>query len=157
MSRNRLLTARYTTSELAKRISIWFIAGSAGQAFSGVGCAVKRCADLQYLQAAIYKTLDGHAGLSGWRWLYIICGIMTFPVAIATLLVLPDFPHNSRSLFFTDEERQLAKDRCARNGTALITGKIDFGLFKRVLTRWPFWVCVPTYIIVSARSASHHR
>jgi ACS family pantothenate transporter-like MFS transporter len=29
------------------------------------------------MQAGIYNGMDGLAGLAGWRWLYIICGIMS--------------------------------------------------------------------------------
>lgn len=74
----------YTQPELAKRISIWLLSGTAGQAFSG------------FMQAAIYKTLDGHAGLAGWRWLYIICGLMTLPCGLACLFLLPDYPSNTK-------------------------------------------------------------
>lgn len=57
-----LLGSWYTQAELAKRISLFFVAGPAGSAFSG------------YLQAGIYNGMDGLAGLAGWRWLFIICG-----------------------------------------------------------------------------------
>jgi MFS family permease len=60
----------------------------AGQAFSG------------YLQVAIYKTLDVKAGLPGWRWLYIICGLMTLPCGIACLCFLPDFSANTKGQRF---------------------------------------------------------
>ena len=60
-----LLGSWYTKTELGKRVSLWFIAGTAGSAFSG------------FMQAAIYETLDGVAGLAGWRWLYLICGFMS--------------------------------------------------------------------------------
>lgn len=63
-----LLGSWYTRKELGKRISIWFVAGPAGQAFSG------------YMQAAIYQTLNGKLGLAGWRWLYIICGCISMSV-----------------------------------------------------------------------------
>lgn len=60
-----LLGSWYTKPELAKRVAIWFVASPAGSAFSS------------YMQAGIYNGMDGLAGLAGWRWLYIICGIMS--------------------------------------------------------------------------------
>lgn len=36
--------------------------------------------------------MDGIAGLEGWRWLFIIQGIVTFVVAIVGMWFLPDDP-----------------------------------------------------------------
>jgi hypothetical protein len=53
----------YTKTELAKRVALFHTTAPLGSAFG------------EYLQAAVYKTLDGANGLAGWRWLYIICGV----------------------------------------------------------------------------------
>ena len=58
-----VLGSWYTKTELAKRIAIFHMTAPVGSAFGG------------YLQAAVYKSLDGHHGLEGWRWLYIVCGV----------------------------------------------------------------------------------
>ncbi|KAL7412555.1 pantothenate transporter liz1 [Mrakia frigida] len=60
-----LMGSWYSKTELNKRLAIFHLSGSLGSAFGG------------YLQAAVYKTLDGHHGIAGWRWLYIVCGCMT--------------------------------------------------------------------------------
>jgi MFS family permease len=60
-----ILGSWYTEKELGKRIALVFVAGPAGQAFSG------------FMQAGIYTSMNGLAGLAGWRWLYIICGIIS--------------------------------------------------------------------------------
>ncbi|KAK8850770.1 hypothetical protein IAR55_004690 [Kwoniella newhampshirensis] len=130
-----LMGSWYTKNELAKRISVWFVAGTAGQAFSG------------FLQAAIFKNMDGLAGLAGWRWLYIICGIMTLPGGIAILMVLPDYPENTKVWFLTEADKQLAKARCAMAGTVASTGIINLSTFKRIFSRWHIWVLGPTYIV----------
>jgi ACS family pantothenate transporter-like MFS transporter len=58
-----VLGSWYTKTELAKRVALFHMTAPLGSAFGG------------YLQAAVYKTLDGSHGLAGWRWLYIICGV----------------------------------------------------------------------------------
>ena len=58
-----VLGSWYTKTELAKRIAIFHMTAPLGSAFGG------------YLQAAVYKNLDGSHGLAGWRWLYIVCGV----------------------------------------------------------------------------------
>ena len=60
-----VLGSWYTKTELAKRVAIFHVTAPLGTAFGG------------YLQAAVYTNLDGVHGLTGWRWLYIICGVRT--------------------------------------------------------------------------------
>jgi ACS family pantothenate transporter-like MFS transporter len=65
-----VLGAWYTKRELAKRASIFFASAFVGSMFSG------------YLQAALYKGMNGTAGLAGWRWLFIFDGVITLPMAL---------------------------------------------------------------------------
>lgn len=58
--------------------------------------------------------VNGAAGLQGFRWLFIIEGIITIVSVVPTLIILPDFP--SRAGFLTQEERQLAVDRVKERG-----------------------------------------
>ncbi|KAF9018546.1 MFS general substrate transporter [Hymenopellis radicata] len=129
-----LLGSWYTKPELAKRVAIWHLTGFVGSACSG------------FLQAAIYNTMDGRHGLAGWRWLYVICGIMTMPVAIMCLFVLPDYPHTCRVWYITEEERQMAIQRCANVGRVEIGTLMNWSFFKRLLTRWRFWMLIIAYI-----------
>jgi ACS family pantothenate transporter-like MFS transporter len=65
-----ILGGWYTKRELGKRASIFFASAFVGSMFSG------------YLQAALYKGMNGTAGLAGWRWLFIFDGVITLPMAI---------------------------------------------------------------------------
>lgn len=56
-----LLGCWYRENELGKRGAIFSISAQIATIFSGV------------LQASIYKNLNGHAGLAGYQWLFIIC------------------------------------------------------------------------------------
>jgi hypothetical protein len=53
-----VLTAQSLIGELGKRNGILQSAVSIAPIFSG------------FLQAGIYNSLNGHAGLAGWRWLF---------------------------------------------------------------------------------------
>ncbi|KAI5478419.1 hypothetical protein MNV49_005168 [Pseudohyphozyma bogoriensis] len=130
-----VIASWYTPPELAKRVSLYFIAGPAGSAFSG------------FMQAAIYRTLNGRLGLAGWRWLYLVCGIMTVPVGVGLWIFLPDYPDNCRSRFITQEERTLAKERCSKAGVRAATGKMDLKFLKKVFTSWRWPVLVFVYLI----------
>ncbi|KZZ91134.1 Major facilitator superfamily domain, general substrate transporter [Moelleriella libera RCEF 2490] len=96
-----LLSIYYTRKEVATRLAILYSANIMSTAFSGL------------IAAATFATLDGAHGLRGWRWLFIIEGIVTVVVAAVAIPVLPDHPLTTRWL--TAEERQLAHDRIARD------------------------------------------
>ncbi|KAF8206968.1 major facilitator superfamily domain-containing protein [Mycena galopus ATCC 62051] len=124
-----LMGSWYTKTELAKRLAIFHLTGSVGTAMLG------------YLQAAIYNNLNGHAGLAGWRWLYIICGCMTVPCGLLLFFVLPDLPSNSKAWYLSDEEKAFALDRAIRNGKGQPTASsIPKGLVADAWADWYWFV-----------------
>ncbi|KAK1222183.1 hypothetical protein PQX77_014981 [Marasmius sp. AFHP31] len=129
-----VLGSWYTKTELAKRIAIFHMTAPLGSAFGG------------YLQAGVYKGLDGHSGLAGWRWLYIVCGCMTVPVGLVTALFLPDTPYTTRAWFLTKEECEMAVDRVQKAGKAPPV-KITAKTFVRILSRWRWYAFVLGYVL----------
>ncbi|EXF86431.1 pantothenate transporter liz1 [Colletotrichum fioriniae PJ7] len=129
-----VLGSWYTKTELAKRVAIFHMTAPLGSAFGG------------YLQAAVYKSLDGAHGHAGWRWLYIVCGCMTIPVGVATLFVLPDTPYTTKSKFLTAQECELAIDRVTKAGKAAPAG-VTLATFKRVLLKWRWYAFVLGYVL----------
>lgn len=53
--------------------------------------------------------MDGAGGLSGWKWLFILQGAVTFIIAIFGFFLLPDTPSTTKWL--TEDERALAHNR----------------------------------------------
>ncbi|KAJ6005846.1 hypothetical protein N7451_003790 [Penicillium sp. IBT 35674x] len=96
-----LFSSWYTRKELAARISILYVAAQISGAFGGL------------LGSAIMSGMDGKAGLPAWRWLFIIEGASTIPVALLAMITLPDYPATTKWL--TDEERILAITRLAED------------------------------------------
>lgn len=58
------------------------------------------------IAAGVEANLDGNRGLRAWRWLFIIEGVLTVAIALASFFILPDFPRTTSWL--TEEERALA-------------------------------------------------
>ncbi|KAJ7670488.1 pantothenate transporter liz1 [Mycena olivaceomarginata] len=112
--------------------AIFHLTGSVGSAMAG------------YLQAAVYTNLDGHAGLAGWRWLYIICGCMTVPCGLLLYFVW----------YLSEEEKALALDRAIRNGKGQPTGKVDLALLKRTFSKWHWYWFVLGYILYGESCAA---
>ncbi|GME25006.1 MFS transporter [Neofusicoccum parvum] len=92
-----LMSSWYTRAELAHRISRFYAGSALANAFGGL------------LGAGCLGNLHMVHGISGWRWLFIIEGVITVGVAIVAAVVLPDYPANTRWL--TDEERSYAQWR----------------------------------------------
>ncbi|KAL9559182.1 hypothetical protein PS6_000893 [Mucor atramentarius] len=100
-----LLGSWYTGEELGTRTAV-FVAGSqVSGAFSGL------------ISGAISTGLDGAHGMRGWKWLFIIEGLIAVVIGIAGFFVLPDFPHNTR--FIKGEMREVAMIRLERQVTGL--------------------------------------
>lgn len=56
--------------------------------------------------AAACLTLEGRHGIAGWRWLFIVEGVVTVGLGMAFAVVMPEFPHNARLL--NPQQRDLA-------------------------------------------------
>ncbi|KAJ4197245.1 MFS domain-containing protein [Fusarium falciforme] len=101
-----MLSIFYTRKEIATRISILFTANICGTAFAGL------------IAIGVFE-MSGVAGLSGWRWLFILQGIITFVISVMSAWILPDEPINTRWL--SEEERELAHSRVAADTVQIKT------------------------------------
>ncbi|EQB58974.1 major facilitator superfamily transporter [Colletotrichum gloeosporioides Cg-14] len=95
-----VLATFYTRKELATRISILYTGNILATAFAGL------------IALGIFQ-MHGMAGISGWRWLFIIQGVVTLIIAIVAFFILPDEPLTTRWL--TPEEKILANERILRD------------------------------------------
>ncbi|KAL3299282.1 putative tartrate transporter [Colletotrichum asianum] len=99
-----ILAMFYNRQEIATRISILFRANICGTAFAGL------------IAIGIFQ-MEQLAGLSGWRWLFIIQGVITFVISIASIFILPNEPLNTRWL--SEDDQRLARARVARDTVEL--------------------------------------
>ncbi|KAF1969445.1 MFS general substrate transporter [Bimuria novae-zelandiae CBS 107.79] len=84
------ITMWYCRHEAQFRQALFFSAASVAGAFSGL------------LAFGIAK-MDGVGDLEGWRWIFILEGILTVVVAVIAFFTLYDFPETAG--FLTEEER----------------------------------------------------
>ncbi|KAG7449348.1 MFS general substrate transporter [Guyanagaster necrorhizus] len=92
------------------------------------------------LQAAIYKHLNGYAGRSGWRWLFIIDGVITLPIAIYGFVIFPDMPLTTKAFYLTEQERKLASDRL-QDEIQVVRKPVSRATVKRILGKWRWYGC----------------
>lgn len=94
-----------------------------------------------YLQAGAYKGLDGVYGKQGWQWLFIVCGIISLPIAFLGYFFIPDFPETTRAFYITKEEAQRQCQRLINEGQKpLGHNPWNRKKFFHVAKQWQFWV-----------------
>ncbi|KAK9474063.1 major facilitator superfamily domain-containing protein [Dipodascopsis tothii] len=117
----QILGAWYRPEEIAKRMSVYDISAAVGAMCSG------------FIQSGVYATLNGAAGLTGWRWLFVIDGVISFPIAMLGFYCLPDYPYNTRAIWLTPKEKEFSVIRAMEMGKKekkMMTVKKFLGFFK---------------------------
>ncbi|KAH3679134.1 hypothetical protein WICMUC_001144 [Wickerhamomyces mucosus] len=109
----------YTKKELSKRISIIQFNVQTGPLVGYL------------LQAATYSGLNGVSGRAGWRWMFIIDGVLSLPMAVLVLLLLPDIPRTQNpNWIFSEKELDLARKRVP------IEAKVHATFKKKDIKSW---------------------
>lgn len=94
----------YQRRERVIRVSFFFSAAAAAGAFGGVF-------------AYALGQMDGVGGLEGWRWIFIIEGLLTIVIASMTFFTIPNYP--ARTKWFSEREMKILRHRLAIDSDAL--------------------------------------
>lgn len=89
--------------DLATRIAVFYCASSLSGAFSGL------------LAAGIAK-MDGVGGYEGWRWIFILEGLVTVILGVMCFFCLIDSPRLSGKWLAPDEIRYLELQHFIKDG-----------------------------------------
>jgi MFS family permease len=90
------LSCWYKRSEFGVRMAIFFSAAALAGSFGGL------------LAAAIAK-MDGVGGKPGWSWIFILEGLVTFVIGVASFWCVYDFPDQATFLSDVDRKRVLRR------------------------------------------------
>lgn len=94
------LSAWYKHDELGLRSCVLFCGVLLSTAFGTL------------MATGILEGMEGTLGLSAWRWLFFIDGLLTVALAIPAIFILPDFPgHPSVHKWLSQDEFSLALQR----------------------------------------------
>ncbi|KAL2697126.1 hypothetical protein AAEP93_002421 [Penicillium crustosum] len=100
-----LLSSWYVRYDVQKRFSIFYLFGCVASALAGV-------------LAYGLSQMDGIQGIQGWRWIFIMEGVLSCAVGVLTVLFLVDFPDRAhKSWRFLNEKecafivRRINRDR----------------------------------------------
>lgn len=140
---NYIFGSWYRPDEMARRSGLFYIAGSIGTISTG------------FMSARISQDLEGVLGRASWAWMFLISGVIVFPVAIFGVLTFPGTPQHPNRRLFTENELFLARarlDAVGRRTTQIFS--LSKASLNRFFGRWHFWVLVPWSIVFQQGYAS---
>ncbi|KAK6841191.1 major facilitator superfamily domain-containing protein [Apiospora arundinis] len=122
-----VLGSWYKRTELGKRTAIFACAAYVGTMISG------------YLQSAVLASLDGKNGISAWRWVFIIDGIITIVIAAYGVIFFPDTPYTTKAIYLSAEDKARCIERLVEDGREE-TSNFTWDLFLRSVKSWQLYV-----------------
>jgi MFS family permease len=124
-----LLSTWYTRYEVQKRYTIFY----------GVGCVAGA---LSGILAYGLSQMDGLGGLRGWRWIFIIEGIISCLGALLSFIFLVGFPEDSHTAwrFLNKQERDFIIRRVNRDRQDAETEPFSLAAFFRPASDFKIWV-----------------
>jgi MFS family permease len=121
----------YKRRERQYRIALFFSAASLAGAFGGI------------LAYGIAK-MTGVGGYKGWRWIFIIEGLLTIVVAASAYFFLTNYPDTAK--FLSEKERKFVIDRLALDSDATRDEKFSWKQVTKALKDPKAWVSA-NYIV----------
>ncbi|KAH7319893.1 major facilitator superfamily domain-containing protein [Stachybotrys elegans] len=129
---NYYLSCWYKRSEFGMRAAIFFSSAAIAGSFGG-------------LLAAAIANMDGAMGIAGWAWIFIIEGILTILIGIASFWMVHDFPNEATFLSNEDKARVLLRLKADNQSSA---GHEEFKLLYlwQACVDWKTWVAMVIYM-----------
>ncbi|KAE8138877.1 major facilitator superfamily domain-containing protein [Aspergillus pseudotamarii] len=126
------ITMWYPRHRAQFRQALFFSAASIAGAFSGL------------LAYGIAK-MDGVGGYAGWRWIFILEGLLTIAVAFIAPFAIHDFPETAK--FLTDEERRFVIHMLRTQNTGGTSEATEFRMKYVIdaLLDWQIYVSIIVY------------
>lgn len=102
---NYYLSCWYKRSEFGLRAAIFFSAAALAGSFGG-------------LLAYLLEKMDGIGGKGGWAWIFIIEGLATILISIASFWMVHDFPDDATFLSDADRARVIRRLKLDKQSSA---------------------------------------
>jgi sugar phosphate permease len=123
-----LLSTWYTRYDVGVRNSVFYMIGCVAAAFAGI------------LAYGIMQ-MRGLGGLGGWRWIFIIEGLITVVIGVAGYWLLVDFPDSKRATwsFLGQRERDWICARVEADRGDVKAAPFSLKAYLRVGRDWKVW------------------
>jgi MFS family permease len=129
---NYYLSCWYKRSEFGVRAAIFFSAAAISGSFGG-------------LLAAAIERMDGIANIAGWAWIFILEGLLTIVVGIASFWMVHDFPDEARFLSDDDRARVVLRLKLDQQSSAEHES-FQMSYFWQAMRDWKMWLGMAIYM-----------
>lgn len=129
---NYYLSCWYKRSEFGIRAAIFFSAAAVSGSFGG-------------LLAAAITNMKGIGGKQGWAWIFILEGLATILVGIASFWMVFDFPDEAKFLGEVDRQRVLRRLKADQQSSAEHE-EFKFSYFWASITDWKTYLGAIIYM-----------
>ncbi|KAI1623078.1 retrograde regulation protein 2 [Exophiala viscosa] len=133
-----LLSTWYVRGEVAKRNAAFYLLGSLIAGFGGI------------LAYGLSK-MDGVGGHAGWRWIFLIEGIITIAFGLIAYFLIVDFPEDAHKSFkfLQDDEIKIVIDRINRRCLDVETPPFKLGPYLANALDWKIWFFAANFGLTS--------
>lgn len=125
----------YTRKQLTSRYTYYFVGNLTAIAASGL------------IASGILKNVAGNFGLAGWKWIFIIEGVMGIGYGLIFAALLPDSPTDPRPFWkgfrmFTERESQIIRGKVLLDDPEKLNGSenISWSDIKETISQWRVWL-----------------
>ncbi|KAK0731008.1 major facilitator superfamily domain-containing protein [Lasiosphaeris hirsuta] len=129
---NYYLSCWYRRSEFGLRAAIFFSAAALSGSFGG-------------LLAAAIEMMDGIGGRPGWAWIFILEGLFTVLVGVASFWMVYDFPDEAKFLSDADRARVLRRLKLDQQSSAEHES-FQMKYFWDAVKDWKMWLGMVIYM-----------
>ncbi|KAK2793488.1 hypothetical protein FQN51_001245 [Onygenales sp. PD_10] len=126
-----VISMYYKRHELQTRINFFLCCSIMSGSMSGVF-------------AYLIGRMDGVGGYRGWRWIFILEGLVTVISAVASKAIVPDWPETAK--FLTDDERKILVRRLAAETDVARMDRLDKVAIKRTFSDVKIYLGTIMYI-----------
>ncbi|RDL40750.1 Uncharacterized protein BP5553_00729 [Venustampulla echinocandica] len=138
-----LMSTWYPRFELQKRNAGFYLIGSAAAGFGGI-------------LAYGLMQMDGLAGLSGWRWIFIMEGLLTCVLGIGSYFIIVDFPEDSPNSwsFLNQDEADFIVARIEKDRADTVVEPFSVWGYLKHAGDSKVWAMAMLYLLTTTNSYS---
>lgn len=119
----------YRGHEIARRGGIFYLGASLGNLTAGL------------ITSGTTSSLSNVNGIAGWRWMYIICAVISLPLGIAVFFLIPGTHDMPNRWILTEKNLAVSRKRFERN-SHVVSGKFTLKTIVKIFRDVRFWVVV---------------